>query len=412
MAKWIKSKYPGIRYREHEERTTGVGRSKRPLRYYTLTYWWQGRTVSEALGWEGETIRGEDEAYDIYRELRRNQDSKIPPFTLKERNEQRLQAIQIEHQKEQVEKEKNTPFDEIITKQYLPFIQANRRNQKAVLTEMGIYKLWIKPVIGHLPLPKIAQLPHIEAIKAKMKEAGKSPRTIRYALDIIRQVFNFADEKKIYQGKNPAAGRKVKRPHEDNRRNRSLSETESEALLKALLKHSQDVHDMCLLSLQAGLRFGEIAALRWADVDIPAGQGHLKDTKSNKNRPFFLTGPVKAMFARRKLKIKAMFARRKLKGPSPDQLVFPDKNGNEQEKISKTFRRVVDELFNHGVEDRRDRVVFHTLRRTFATWLLNQGTSIYHIQKLLGHADITTTTRYLDADNNSLKQAVLKLQNK
>jgi integrase len=366
-----------------------------------LTYWWQGKTVSEALGWEGETIRDEDEAYDIYRELRRNQDNKTPPFTLKERNEQREQAIQAKQQEEQVEKTRNTPFEEIITARYLPYIQANRRNQKAVSTEMGIYKLWIKPVIGDLPLSKIAQLPHMEAIKARMKEAGKSPRTIRYALDIVRQVFNFADIEKIYQGKNPAAGPKVKRPHEDNRRNRSLAETESEMLLAALLKHSQDVHDMCLLSLQAGLRFGEVAALRWIDVDIHNGQGHLKDTKSNKNRPFFLTDSVKAMFARRKLK-----------GVNPEQLVFPDKNGREQEKISKTFQRVVDDLFNKDVNDRRERVVFHTLRRTFATWLLNQGTSIFHIQKLLGHADITTTTRYLDADHDSLKQAVMKLQNR
>jgi site-specific recombinase XerD len=105
-----------------------------------------------------------------------------------------------------------------------------------------------------------------------------------------------------------------------------------------------------------------------------------------------------------------MFIRRKPTSANPDQLVFPDKNGNQQEKISKTFQRVVDKLFNTGIEDRRERVVFHTLRRTFATWLLNQGTSIYHIQKLLGHASITTTTRYLDADHDSLKEAVLMLQ--
>lgn len=252
----------------------------------------QGKVISEALGWEGESIRDENEAYDIYRELKRNRDNQTPPFTftLRERNEQREQVIIQEQQKEKAAKAKATPFDEIITKRYLPFIVGNRRN-------------------------------------------------------------------------------------------RSLSEAEGEHLLNVLKKHSLDVHDMCLLSLQAGLRFGEIAGLKWNDVDIIAGQGHLKDTKSNKNRPFFLTSPVKAMFARRKLQ-----------GVAPEELVFPDKNGNEQQKISKTFQLVVGDLFNQGIEDRRERVVFHTLRRTFATQLLNQGTSIYHIQKLFGHADITTTT--------------------
>ena len=54
-------------------------------------------------------------------------------------------------------------------------------------------------------------------------------------------------------------------------------------------------------------------------------------------------------------------------------------------------------------------VVFHTPPRTFATQLLNQGISIYHIQRLLGHADISTTTRYPDVDGKDMKDAVLKL---
>ncbi len=59
--------------------------------------------------------------------------------------------------------------------------------------------------------------------------------------------------------------------------------------------------------------------------------------------------------------------------------------------------------------DPRNKVVFHSLRRTFATQLLNQGTSIYHIQRLLGHADISTTTRYLDVEEKDMKAAVLQL---
>lgn len=105
-----------------------------------------------------------------------------------------------------------------------------------------------------------------------------------------------------------------------------------------------------------------------------------------------------------------MFVQRQPQTATPAQLVFPDQNGKPMQKISKTFGRVVDPMFNSGVEDRRERVVFHTLRRTFATWLLNQGTSIYHIQKLLGHASITTTTRYLDADSDTLQDAVMQLQ--
>lgn len=51
----------------------------------------------------------------------------------------------------------------------------------------------------------------------------------------------------------------------------------------------------------------------------------------------------------------------------------------------------------------------HKLRHTFATNLLKQGTNLYHIQKLLGHANINTTIWYLWATNYELENEVKKL---
>jgi len=402
MTTWIKSPYPGVRYRLHNKRKHGVKFDQ----YYSIRYrvdifnadgTTSRKEKEEGIGWtsEGWTAK---EASGILSALRKGW-KEGGPRTLKEKK-QIEDEKRLEEKKRQMRAEvKNLTFSEIFTDKYYPYIENNRRNQKVVKTEKALYNLWIKPIVGTLPLSKISQIPHMETIKSKMKKAGKSPRTIRYALDVTRQVFNYADTENLYSGRNPAAGRRVKRPHEDNRRNRSLSLEESESLLYALKQRSTDIHDICLLSLNAGLRFGEVATLKWGDVDIFSGRGHLKDTKSNKNRQFFLTEEVKTMFAQRQPET-----------ATPDQLVFPDQNGKPMQKISKTFGRVVDPMFNSCVEDRRERVVFHTLRRTFATWLLNQGTSIYHIQKLLGHASITTTTRYLDADSDTLQDAVMQLQ--
>ena len=87
MADWIKSQYRGLRYRESDSDFLGVGRSKRPRRYYVMTYKWQKKTISEALGWEGDYIKNEEEAYDIYRKLSINRKDKTPPFTLAEYRE-------------------------------------------------------------------------------------------------------------------------------------------------------------------------------------------------------------------------------------------------------------------------------------------------------------------------------------
>jgi site-specific recombinase XerD len=91
------------------------------------------------------------------------------------------------------------------------------------------------------------------------RRKGQSPRSIEYALSVTRQIFNTAKRLGIYAGDNPTA--KVKFPKPDNARMRFMTRKEADRLLSALKEKSPDVHDMTMLSLHAGLRFGEIASL-------------------------------------------------------------------------------------------------------------------------------------------------------
>lgn len=52
---------------------------------------------------------------------------------------------------------------------------------------------------------------------------------------------------------------------------------------------------------------------------------------------------------------------------------------------------------------------FHSLRHTFASWLVQKGISIYGVCKLLGHADIKTTEIYAHLRNDDLRNAVERL---
>jgi integrase/recombinase XerD len=47
----------------------------------------------------------------------------------------------------------------------------------------------------------------------------------------------------------------------------------------------------------------------------------------------------------------------------------------------------------------------HTFRRTFALWSLRAGMSIYHLQRLMGHADITVLRQYLDLVTEDVQAA-------
>lgn len=53
MNEWASAGKYGLWFQEHENKTTGVGRTKRPLRYYASVYKWKQKTVTDVYGWEG-----------------------------------------------------------------------------------------------------------------------------------------------------------------------------------------------------------------------------------------------------------------------------------------------------------------------------------------------------------------------
>lgn len=56
------------------------------------------------------------------------------------------------------------------------------------------------------------------------------------------------------------------------------------------------------------------------------------------------------------------------------------------------------------------RVTPHTLRHTYATWLIRSGTNLEAVRRLLGHADISTTQRYLHISDPELEETVWDLE--
>lgn len=173
------------------------------------------------------------------------------------------------------------------------------------------------------------------------------------------------------------------------------------------------MHDIALLSLYTGMRAGEIHALQWGNVDFENEILEILDPKSGKNRMAFMTPEVKSMFMARYDK--------QPKGA----LVFPGRNGQRRRSVSDTFDRVVSSLgFNNSgeyvenedgtsqpgvIEDARQRVVFHTLRHTFASWLVQKGIPLYTVAELMGHSTIEMTKRYSHLAPNSLKAAAMSI---
>lgn len=141
---------------------------------------------------------------------------------------------------------------------------------------------------------------------------------------------------------------------------------------------------MILVALRTGLRFGELLALRWQDVDLVAGRivvrqnwvlGQIGTPKSGHAREIPLGEEV----------LKALKSHRHLRGP----LVFCTMAsevftvGEPRYWLTRFCRKA-------GLRE----IGWHTLRHTFASHLAMRGAPLKAIQELLGHATIQMTMRY------------------
>lgn len=405
--KWIKTPQRGLRYYEHETRKNGIKKD----RYYAIHFKVAGKVYDFGIGWQSGGIPEEELKLDpgmefsdyckkMLNKYKNNIKDRSGPQSPKEKRK-----IEDERRAEETAKQARTEaesltFNEIFTKQYFPIAEQNK-TKGATNAEDSLFKLWIDPVIGKLPLKNIAPI-HLERIKKNMADEGRAPRSAQYAMALIRQVFNYAKDNGVYDGVCPVA--KVKIPKFDNQRQRFLTHEEAEKLLTALKARSVDVYHMALLSLSSGMRAGEIFSLEYSDVNIEAGIITLRDTKNGKTRHCSMTEPVKSMFIERKPDKKDDLER---KPDKKNNLVFPSTRGGLITSVSKTFELVVDELkLNEGIDDPRHKVVWHSLRHTYASWLVQGGVSLYVVQRMLGHSQISQTERYSHLHQDTITDAV------
>jgi len=387
--KWIKTNLRGVRYYEHETRKHGVKQD----RYFTIRYWLDGKDKEEGLGWASDGWTA-TKAYDRLRELKENRKIGQGPQTLEEKRELLKEQKDAQEAAKELQEKENITFGHFWNDTYFPTYKVGRKKET---TRKGQehFKNWINPVIGKTPLKDIKPFA-IEKIRKNILGAGKSPRTLQYVLATIRQAWNTARLNGLIVGDSPT--RNIKIPKVDNKRVRFLSHEEAETLLNALKEKDTLTHDLALLSMQTGLRFGEIAALKWGHIGIDKGIIEVVDPKGGQGRVAFMTVKVKAMF-------------NKMKRRKPDEYIFTNENGEKLNDPPRIFHDVVAELgLNKGVTDPRRKVVFHTCRHSFASWHVTAGTDIYAVKSLLGHSNISMTERYSHLAPETLQNATRTLE--
>ena len=140
------------------------------------------------------------------------------------------------------------------------------------------------------------------------------------------------------------------------------------------------------LFYSSGLRLSELLNLKREDIDFDRGLIMVRLGKGKKDRISILSDNLKDDLLK-------YYSGMKFR----TDYVFEGRNGGKYSKksVQKVLERIGKKI---GIK-----VHPHMLRHSFATHLLETGTDIRYIQKLLGHSDVSTTEIYTHVSNNKLE---------
>ncbi len=229
----------------------------------------------------------------------------------------------------------------------------------------------------------------IIVFKKQLFNEKLSPQSVKHCLTLLRAIIKRASQLGYYKGEIPY----FEMPKFDNRRFRYLTEDEATTLFVALHLKSTLWHDIALFALNTGMRAGEIFKLRESSINFPQRNLTVFDSKNSLTRSVPLNQTA--------LRIAHKYAAQKL------PYFFASK---ELREVAEVFRKVVEKTqLNLNVDDSRHKVVFHTLRHTYASWLVQKGTSLMVVSSLLGHKSLQMTMRYAHLAPSQGHDAVTQL---
>lgn len=174
-------------------------------------------------------------------------------------------------------------------------------------------------------------------------------------------------------------------------RERFLSGSELEQFARSLTQESQDIQDYFLLSLLIAQRAGTMQSMRWDALDLDRGTWRLETTKNGDPLTVILVDSAVQILRRR------MVDRESSEWVFPSHGVVVSKTGHIKNQKA-AWKRICERA-------ELDNVRIHDLRRTAASWMAADGTSLQIIGKFLGHKSLQATQIYSRLDQAPVRRA-------
>ena len=222
-----------------------------------------------------------------------------------------------------------------------------------------------------------------------MERLGISENTAHSRLNAIKFYFEqvLKGEKFFWE---------VPRPRKPIQLPKVFSQDEIAAIINSVTSRKHKV--MLMLAYSGGLRVSEVVSLKTWQVDSNRMTIFISSAKGKKDRLVTLSPVLLVMLREYALQYR------------------PDRKGYLFEGFipgTSYSSRSLQEIIQAAKQ--RAGIIkpgsIHSLRHSFATHLVEKGTDISMIQKLLGHNNIKTTLRYLHTSNKDLLKIVSPLDN-
>ena len=248
-------------------------------------------------------------------------------------------------------------------------------------------------IVGDLNIELLTAF-HWEKYK-RVRSSNVSPVTTNIELRSLRAAMNRAVDWKLLSS-NPFNRQKLCMVPESVPTFFSVEDFEK------LIKAIRDIwfKQIAILGVLTGMRRAEIANLQWGDIDFAQKTIRIQSnadfkTKAGKRRVIAVGETVMEMLAQ-------------MRPVNADNSMYVFTLKGKKIKPALLTKKLKKAVKASKVENQR--LHFHSLRHTFASWLAQKGTSIYEIQKLLGHTDIKTTQIYAHLLPNELHKTVGQLE--
>jgi integrase len=263
----------------------------------------------------------------------------------------------------------------------MPHVKSYKRSW---CTDETVLRIHILPVLGALHVDEITGTA-IANLLQSMRDKGYATGTTNRVLILLRYIFNLARKWKIPGVReNPTFGLSTA---PDVQRDRFLTPEETQRLIASInVDENKVAAQAIMLLLLTGGRRNEITHAKWDYVDWEKRTLLVPISKTGRPRSIALNGQALALL-------------RSIAPIPGNPYIFPSPvTGRPSASLHFPWTRIRERAL-------LDDVRLHDLRHSFASFLVNQGVSLYVVQGLLGHTQPRTTQRYAHLAQDTLLEA-------